>query len=275
MLSCNNIWSCHPLSLFFPTPLPPCSSHRKFQTPLSLLQTTMAFKAAMQGEKLRKGAWQEEEDELLSTFVTLMGERRWDSIARASGLKRSGKSCRFRWLNYLHPNLKHGHISIEEEQIILRLHELWGNKWSRIARRLPGRTDNEIKNYWRTHLRKKAQARHEGNFNCELKNGEQDFFFQKGDMSGLNHNYKNHGTAEDFCGTLDDSFDALGSSNFALISSPYETQLSDPILELIKDQSEIKHHEGCNSLESCFCYPALIPDDSNIWDYAGFLWNMD
>lgn len=94
-------------------------------------------------------------------------------------------------------------------------------------------------------------------------------------MSGLNHNYENHGTAEDFCGTTDDSFDALGSSNFALISSPYEKQLSDPILELIKDQSEIKHHEGCNSLESCFCYPALIPDDSNVWDYAGFLWNMD
>lgn len=274
MLPCNNFWSRHPLS-FSRLLCHPVPHIKRLKLLLSLLQTTTAFKATMQGEKLRRGTWHEEEDELLSTFVSLMGERRWDSIARASGLKRSGKSCRLRWLNYLRPNLKRGHISIEEEQIILRLHELWGNKWSRIARRLPGRTDNEIKNYWRTHLRKKAQAQHEGNFYCKLNNGKQDFFFQKGDMSGLNHNYENHGTADDFCGTTDDSFDALGLSKFSLISSPYETQLSDPILEFIKDQSDIEQHEGCNSLESCFCYPALIPDDSNIWDYAGFLWNMD
>ncbi|GMY14825.1 transcription factor MYB27-like [Fagus crenata] len=235
----------------------------------------MAYQAAMQGEKLRKGPWHEEEDKLLSTFVTLMGERRWDSIAKASGLKRSGKSCRFRWLNYLRPDLKHGHISMEEEHIILRLHELWGNKWSKIARRLPGRTDNEIKNYWRAHLRKKAQAQHEGNFHCKLNNGEKDFFFQNGEMSGLKYNYENHGTFEDFCGTKDKSFDALGLSNFALTSSPYETRLLDSILELSNDQSEIKHQEGCNSLESCFCYPAWIPDDSNVWDHVGFLWNMD
>lgn len=86
MLSCNNIWSCHPLSLFCRLLCHPVPHIKNSQTRLSLLQTTKAFKAAMQGEKLRKGAWQEEEDELLSTFVTLMGERRWDSIARASGI---------------------------------------------------------------------------------------------------------------------------------------------------------------------------------------------
>jgi hypothetical protein len=83
-------------------------------------------------------------------------------------------------------------------------------------------------------------------------------------MSGLKYNYENHGTFEDFCGTKDKSFDALGLSNFALISSPYETRLLDSILELSNDQSEIKHQEGCNSLESCFCYPAWIPDDSSV-----------
>ncbi|KQJ87159.1 myb-related protein MYBAS1 isoform X2 [Brachypodium distachyon] len=77
----------------------------------------------------------------------------------ATGLNRTGKSCRLRWVNYLHPGLKHGRMSPQEEHLIIELHARWGNRWSRIAGRLPGRTDNEIKNYWRTHMRKKAQER--------------------------------------------------------------------------------------------------------------------
>ncbi|KAK9195452.1 hypothetical protein WN943_003573 [Citrus x changshan-huyou] len=88
--------------------LPACSFYKKTQPLFSILQQTMVYQAAMQEEKLRKGPWHEEEDELLVTFVTLFGERRWDYIAKASGLKRSGKSCRLRWLNYLRPNIKHG-----------------------------------------------------------------------------------------------------------------------------------------------------------------------
>ncbi|KAI3732836.1 hypothetical protein L1987_64045 [Smallanthus sonchifolius] len=75
------------------------------------------------------------------------------------GLKRSGKSCRLRWVNYLHPGLKRGKMSPQEERAILEFHTKWGNRWSKIARKLPGRTDNEIKNYWRTHMRKKAQEK--------------------------------------------------------------------------------------------------------------------
>ncbi|XP_021774351.1 transcription factor MYB59-like [Chenopodium quinoa] len=108
-------------------------------------------------ENLRKGPWYEEEDERLKTFVTVLGARRWDTVAKISGLSRSGKSCRLRWLNYLRPCLKHGSITPQEELLILQLHERWGNKWAKIARRLPGRTDNEVKNYWRTHLRKKMK----------------------------------------------------------------------------------------------------------------------
>ncbi|CAA0824803.1 Transcription factor MYB48 [Striga hermonthica] len=72
------------------------------------------------------------------------------------GLKRTGKSCRLRWVNYLHPDLKRGKMTPHEERLVLHLHSKWGNRWSRIARKLPGRTDNEIKNYWRTYMRKKA-----------------------------------------------------------------------------------------------------------------------
>ncbi|KAK9123531.1 hypothetical protein Sjap_013133 [Stephania japonica] len=110
-------------------------------------------------EESRKGPWTEQEDLQLVYFVRILGERRWDFIAKVSGLKRTGKSCRLRWVNYLHPGLKRGRMTPEEERLILDLHSIWGNRWSRIAQRLPGRTDNEIKNYWRTHMRKKAQER--------------------------------------------------------------------------------------------------------------------
>ncbi|OWM68830.1 hypothetical protein CDL15_Pgr025017 [Punica granatum] len=110
-------------------------------------------------EEIRKGPWTEQEDFQLVCFVGLFGDRRWDFIAKVSGLNRTGKSCRLRWVNYLHPGLKRGKMTPQEEKLVLELHSKWGNRWSRIARKLPGRTDNEIKNYWRTHMRKKAQEK--------------------------------------------------------------------------------------------------------------------
>ncbi|KAJ4961647.1 hypothetical protein NE237_021557 [Protea cynaroides] len=104
----------------------------------------------------RKGPWTAEEDKLLSDYVTSHGEGRWSSVATSAGLKRTGKSCRLRWVNYLRPGLKRGQLTPQEESIIIELHSFWGNKWSTIARCLPGRTDNEIKNYWRTHFKKSS-----------------------------------------------------------------------------------------------------------------------
>ncbi|KAK8718185.1 hypothetical protein V6N13_045428 [Hibiscus sabdariffa] len=106
---------------------------------------------------IRKGQWTEEEDSLLQAYVTLHGEGHWNSVARFSGLKRTGKSCRLRWLNYLRPETRRGNISLEEQLLILELHSRLGNRWSKIAQHLPGRTDNEIKNYWRTRVQKQAK----------------------------------------------------------------------------------------------------------------------
>ncbi|KAM0999585.1 hypothetical protein ACFX15_006079 [Malus domestica] len=117
------------------------------------------MKMVQDQEQIRKGPWTEQEDFQLVCFVGLFGDRRWDFIAKVSGLNRTGKSCRLRWVNYLHPDLKRGKMTPQEERLVLELHSKWGNRWSRIARKLPGRTDNEIKNYWRTHMRKKAQEK--------------------------------------------------------------------------------------------------------------------
>ncbi|XP_027125312.1 transcription factor JAMYB-like [Coffea arabica] len=110
------------------------------------------------GGELRRGPWTVEEDSLLVHYIAAHGEGRWNLLAKRSGLNRTGKSCRLRWLNYLKPDVKRGNLSPEEQLLILELHSKWGNRWSKIAQHLPGRTDNEIKNYWRTRVQK--QARH-------------------------------------------------------------------------------------------------------------------
>ncbi|GAV72781.1 Myb_DNA-binding domain-containing protein [Cephalotus follicularis] len=108
-------------------------------------------------EGLNRGAWTANEDKILTDYIKSHGEGRWRNLPKKAGLKRCGKSCRLRWLNYLRPDIKRGNISPDEEELIIRLHKLLGNRWSLIAGRLPGRTDNEIKNYWNTNLGKKVQ----------------------------------------------------------------------------------------------------------------------
>nr|QHI01469.1 R2R3-MYB transcription factor [Magnolia wufengensis] len=102
-----------------------------------------------------KGAWTKQEDQKLIDYIRSHGEGCWRSLPQAAGLLRCGKSCRLRWINYLRPNLKRGNFAEDEEDLIIKLHALLGNRWSLIAGRLPGRTDNEVKNYWNSHLRRK------------------------------------------------------------------------------------------------------------------------
>ncbi|KAK6938001.1 SANT/Myb domain [Dillenia turbinata] len=106
-----------------------------------------------------KGAWTKEEDQRLINYIRLHGEGCWRTLPKAAGLLRCGKSCRLRWINYLRPDLKRGNFTEEEDELIIKLHSMLGNKWSLIAGSLPGRTDNEIKNYWNTHIKRKLQSR--------------------------------------------------------------------------------------------------------------------
>ncbi|KAL7594796.1 hypothetical protein Lser_V15G27606 [Lactuca serriola] len=110
-------------------------------------------------QKVKRGLWSPEEDEKLIRFITTHGYGCWSEVPEKAGLQRCGKSCRLRWINYLRPDIRRGKFTHDEEKLIINLHSVVGNKWAHIASHLPGRTDNEIKNYWNSWIKKKINRK--------------------------------------------------------------------------------------------------------------------
>ncbi|XP_066395346.1 myb-related protein 306-like [Miscanthus floridulus] len=109
-------------------------------------------------EGVKKGPWTPEEDLVLVSYIQEHGPGNWRAVPARTGLMRCSKSCRLRWTNYLRPGIKRGNFTEQEEKLIIHLQALLGNRWAAIASYLPERTDNDIKNYWNTHLKRKLQS---------------------------------------------------------------------------------------------------------------------
>lgn len=142
---------------------------------------------------VKKGPWTPEEDIILVSYIQQNGPGNWRSVPTNTGLLRCSKSCRLRWTNYLRPGIKRGNFTEQEEKMIIHLQALLGNRWAAIASYLPQRTDNDIKNYWNTYLKKKLEKQlHE--------NSDQESYHHH------NHHHRRHGTSKG-CYSSSSSYD--------------------------------------------------------------------
>ncbi|KAL5543554.1 hypothetical protein UlMin_007338 [Ulmus minor] len=221
--------------------------------------------------KLRKGLWSPEEDEKLMRYMLSNGQGCWSDIARNAGLQRCGKSCRLRWINYLRPDLKRGAFSPQEEDLIVHLHSILGNRWSQIAARLPGRTDNEIKNFWNSTLKKRLKINsttsttsspNDSNSSAEANTDA--------NMAGTSTFMAMHGHDHDMMATM--HMDSSCSSSSAsmqptsITSSGYYSHQFDPFFY---DHNNMGHADSLMNIPPCLAQVG-ISEGVDVGEYGGF-----
>nr|URY18842.1 MYB protein [Zanthoxylum bungeanum]URY18843.1 MYB protein [Zanthoxylum bungeanum] len=192
---------------------------------------------------LKKGPWTPEEDQILISYIKLHGHGNWRALPKEAGLLRCGKSCRLRWINYLRPDIKRGNFTIDEEDTIIKLHEMLGNRWSAIAARLAGRTDNEIKNVWHTHLKKRLKKQQEP-------------------VTNNTNNNNNHVIRSEIITTTDHN------QHHRPVQS--QSQSSD-MSSVTTSNMKMEPSSSCNEIDDNFWTEVLSSDNSSIENNDNFL----
>ncbi|XP_010465050.1 PREDICTED: transcription repressor MYB6-like [Camelina sativa] len=214
--------------------------------------------------KVKRGLWSPEEDEKLLRYITTHGHPSWSSVPKLAGLQRCGKSCRLRWINYLRPDLKRGSFNEEEEQIIIDVHRILGNKWAQIAKHLPGRTDNEVKNFWNSCIKKKLLSQGLDPSTHNLMPSHK----RSSSSSSSNNNISKSRKTTSIMknpSDLDQTTTAFSITNINPPTSTKPNRLKSPVRTLIPSQTMIPTNDTMSSLLDD---ENMIPNWSNVDEMA-------
>ncbi|KAK4266145.1 hypothetical protein QN277_027110 [Acacia crassicarpa] len=205
---------------------------------------------------LKKGPWTREEDQILVSYINKHGHGNWRALPKQAGLLRCGKSCRLRWINYLRPDIKRGNFTAEEEETIIKLHDMLGSRWSAIAAKLPGRTDNEIKNVWHTHLKKRLQKTNDQAHQAILNSGSKT-------RGSINNNKASIKRSVSNSSTLTSQSEATSFITSSSTSSDCGQSVKVDIKREDIDSSSLDESYWLPQIDESFWTEAAMEDDNN------------